>query len=74
MKKSSFVEIYMNDAGDMKMVGVSRSEVSVILSDGQILELYKFTHEVLKYWRDYLLSIGFVVRRQQFSRLAGLNA
>jgi hypothetical protein len=48
-----------------------RTEVSVTLSDGQVLELYAFTDEILKYWKDFLTSRGIAVRRQPFAQLAG---
>ena len=71
MRKASFVDIYTNAAGDIKAVRAERTEVSVTLSDGKVLELYGFTHEILKYWKSFLASLGLKVRRQPFARLAG---
>ena len=70
MKKSEFLDVYANDAGATKLVKVVRSEVSVTLSDGQVLELYAFTAEVMKYWKTFLISLGLKVRRQPFAQLA----
>ena len=71
MKKSAFVDIYANAAGETKVVRASRTEVSVTLSDGQILELYALTDEVRQYWKIFLTSVGFKIRRQPLSQLAG---
>jgi len=71
MKKSAFVDIYTNAAGEIKMVRADSTEVSVTLSDGKVLELYAFTHEILKYWKSFLASQGVKVRRQPFAQVAG---
>lgn len=71
MKKSAFVDLYSNSAGEIKAVEAFRTEVSVTLSDGKILELYAFTEEVLNYWKSFLTSQGIKVRRQPFGQLAG---
>ena len=71
MKKSPFVDIYTNAAGDIKAVRANRTEVSVTLSDGKVLELYAFTDEILKYWKSFLASQGVKVRRQPFAQVAG---
>lgn len=71
MKKSSFVDIYTNTAGEINVVRAERTEVSVTLSDGKVLELYAFTDEILKYWKSFLTSLGLKVRRQSFTRLVG---
>ena len=70
MKKSAFVDIYANAAGDIKTVRADSIEVSVTLSDGKVLELYAFTHEILKYWKSFLASEGVKVRRQPFAQVA----
>jgi hypothetical protein len=69
MKKSAFVDLYANAAGETKVVRTLRTEVSVTLSDGQVLELYAFTEEILQYWKSFLTSLGFKVRRQPFRNL-----
>jgi hypothetical protein len=71
LKKSAFVEIYAESGGNGLGVKVERTEVSITLSDGKVVELYAFTEEVLKYWKAFLKTIGFRVRRQPFSELAG---
>lgn len=71
MKKAVFFDVYSSDAGETKVVRALRTEVSVTLSDGQILELYRFTEEILTYWKQFLMSVGLTVRRQPFSQLAG---
>ena len=71
MKKSAFVDLYSNSAGDIKAIETFRTEISVTLSDGKILELYAFTEEVLNYWKSFLTSQGITVRRQPFGQLAG---
>ena len=71
MKKAAFFDIYVNDAGATSAVNAFRTEVSVTLSDGVILELYAFTEQILRYWKTFLVSIGLKVRRQPFSQLAG---
>lgn len=71
MKKATFVDIYANDTGELKMVQAKRTEVTVTLSDGTSHELHAFTSQVLEYWRDYLASMGLKVRRQPFAQLSG---
>jgi len=71
MKKSAFVDIYTNAAGDIKAVRAHRTDVSVTLSDGKVLELYAFTDEILKYWKSFLASQGVKVWRQPFAQLTG---
>jgi hypothetical protein len=71
LKKAAFYDLYANAAGEVKIVPVHRTEVSVSLSDGTILELYAFTEAVLKYWKSYLASVGLKVRRQPFAQLSG---
>ncbi len=70
-QKSSFVDIYVNAAGEHKAVQVQRSETWVTLSDGSRHELYAFTNGVVSYWRTYLASIGVRVRKQPFASLSG---
>jgi hypothetical protein len=74
LRKASVVNVYANDAGEFELVQAQRTEVSVSLSDGQVLELHSFTEQVLQYWRDYLRALGLPVRRQPFARLAGVAA
>lgn len=71
MKKMPFVDVYANIAGDLKAVRSERTEVSVTLSDGKVLELYAFTEEILRFWKSFLASLGLKVRRQAFSQLSG---
>jgi hypothetical protein len=71
LKRTTFVDIYVNSAGDIKRVKVVRPEVFVTLSDGQVLQLYAFTDQVLRYWKKFLSSINITVRRQSFAQLAG---
>ena len=70
-KKASFVDVYVNGEGSIKAVRAVRTEVSVTLSDGQVLELYAFTEEILKYWKNFLGALGLKARRQPLARLAG---
>jgi hypothetical protein len=71
LKPASFVSIYANAVGGTHAVISDRTEVSVTLSDGQALELYAFTHEVIGYWKGFLTAQGIRVRRQPFAQLAG---
>ena len=71
MRKSSFVDIYVNAAGQHKTVAVTRTEVSITLSDGQVLELSAFSDDIFRYWKNYLASVGVTVRRQSFAQLSG---
>ncbi len=73
LRKATFGDVYMNSAGDMKVVEAQRTEVHVTLSDGSILDLYSFTEKILAYWKDYLATIGIRVRRQPFAQLSGIN-
>lgn len=70
-KKSAFADIYANAAGDIEVVKANRTEVSVTLSDGKVLELYAFTDEILRYWKSFLRLHGVKVRQQPFAQLAG---
>ena len=71
MKKAAFVDLYANRQGELKAVPAHRTEVSVTLSDGRVLELYAFTDAILTYWKCYLASLGLRVRRQPFAQLSG---
>lgn len=71
LKKASFVNFYVNEAGGATAIKVERTDVSVTLSDGQILELYSFTKQILAYWKRYLTRLNLRVRRQPFAQLAG---
>jgi hypothetical protein len=71
LKRSEFINIYSDSAGNAIGVKVDRTEVSVTLSDGKVIELYAFTEEILKYWKAFLKTIGLNVRRQPLSQLAG---
>ena len=71
LKKANFVDIYVNEAGAATAIEVERTDVSVTLSDGQILELYSFTEEILTYWKNYLAGLRLRVRRQPFAQLSG---
>jgi hypothetical protein len=70
-KRSAFVDVYENSSGKIKPIKTIRTEIRVTLSDGQTLELYAFTHEILRYWNSFLKSQGIKVRRQPFGQLAG---
>ena len=70
LKKAPIVDVYRNDAGEFSFVHTQRTEVSVTLSDGQVLELHSFTEEILEYWKRYLISQGLKVRRQPFAQLS----
>lgn len=72
MRKSRFVDVYANAAGDTEAVSTFRTEVFVTLSDGHVLELYAFTEEILRYWKTFLTSYGLKVRRQSFTQLVGI--
>jgi hypothetical protein len=74
MRKASFADVFVNAAGDTEAVRTLRTEVHVTLSDGQVLELYAFTDQILKYWSTYLTSLGLRVRRQPFAVLSGNDA
>lgn len=71
LRKASVVNVYANDAGEFELVQAQRTEVSITLSDGQVLELHSFTQEILEYWKRYLIAQGLNVRRQPFARLSG---
>ena len=70
LKKAKFIDVYTNFDGDIKLVENHKIEVTVTLSDGQSLELYAFTDEVMKYWKSYIASYGLRTRHQAFNRLA----
>ncbi|MBV5285768.1 MAG: hypothetical protein JZU45_06765 [Methyloversatilis discipulorum] len=69
VKKAKFIDVYAHDDGRTLVVPSARTEVSITLSDGTILELYAFIREVTDYWRTYLDSIGVKSRRQPLSQL-----
>ena len=71
IRKSRFVDIYVDQAGRHRLVRVEHADVSVALSDGTILLMHQFTHEVMEYWRTYLAKHGIRLRRQPLTRLAG---
>jgi hypothetical protein len=70
-RKSSYVELFSNGRGEFQFVVVEAPDISVKLSDGTVLLLYEFTHEVLAHWRSCLSQHGIKVRRQSLSRLSG---
>lgn len=71
MRKSAFVEFYVNVGGQLSAIQVTRSEVSFTLSDGNVLELYAFSDNVCSYWKKYLTNIWLNVRRQSLAHLSG---
>jgi hypothetical protein len=71
LRKAGVVNVYRNHAGEFSFVQTHRTEVSVTLSDGQVLELHSFAQEILDYWKRYLISQGLKVRHQPFAQLAG---
>jgi hypothetical protein len=74
MRKAPFTDVFVNSTGDTKVVRTLQTEVHVTLSGGQVLDLYAFTDQVLKYWSGYLRSLGLKVRRQPFALLSGSDA
>jgi hypothetical protein len=71
LKKTPIVNVYADEGGRYDFVQTSRTEIVVTLSDGQRLELHAFTTEILRYWKQYLSTLGLVVRRQSFAHLSG---
>jgi hypothetical protein len=47
-------DVCVDAAGQYRVVQAMRTEVYVTLSGGQKLELYAFTQEILRYWKEYL--------------------
>ena len=71
LRKSKFMDVYVNSEGDIKLVERLGNDIAVTLSDGNRFELYAFTAEVLKYWKTTLLSHSVHISRQPFARLQG---
>jgi hypothetical protein len=71
LRKSEFVNIYMNDRGEIRTVPTLAHDMIITVSDGQKYDLYKFMIDVLDYWRSFLARHGIRVRRQSIVRLRG---
>jgi hypothetical protein len=71
LRKSKFIDVYVNSEGDLKLVERLGNDIAVTLSDGSYFELHAFTGEVLKYWKATLLSHGIHISKQPFARLQG---
>jgi len=69
VRKSKFIDIYVNREGELKVVSVEAPDVSVKLSDGKVVMLHQFTCEVMEYWRKQLSQYGIKIRRQPLSQL-----
>ena len=61
--KGNYFNVYQEADGGLSFSKITKPEVRVELSDGKIIPLYKFTDDVLDYWKSYLLSIGIKTRR-----------
>ena len=61
--RAKYIDVYRRPDGELTLVQVSKAEVRIELSDGKVVQLYKFTGEVLAYWKSYLLSVGVKPRR-----------
>jgi len=66
-----FVDVYLNDTGEIMLKSVRAPQIYVTLSDGQRHDLHLFTEVVLTIWREFLKQQGIKVRRQPFSILHG---
>ena len=71
LRKSKFIDIYVNSEGDLNPFQRLGNDIAITLSDGSRFELYSFTAEVLEYWKTTLLSHGVHISRQHFARLQG---
>lgn len=69
--KSKYVDIYMNDKGDIFTKEVEAPDCVVTVENGSTYPLYMFTKEVLSYWYDFLKSQSINIRRQSLKRLIG---
>ena len=70
-KVSDFVYVLASSDGRLRFMHVRAPDITVTLSDGTRLELYQFTHRVLRYWRSYLRRQGIRIQRQPFRQLTG---
>lgn len=70
-KKSKFVDIYMNNKGDIFTKEVEAPDCVVTVEDGSKYSLYMFTKEVLDYWYNFLKSQSISIRKQPLKRLIG---
>jgi len=73
LRKSKFVDIYVNGHGEIRPIPVLAPDMTITVSDGQKYELYKFMNDVLSYWRNFLVRHDIQVRRQSIARLRGSN-
>ena len=71
VKKSKFIDIYMNDEGDIYTEEIFAPDCVVTLENGSKYHLYTFTKEVLEYWYKFLKSNSIPIRRQPLKRLTG---
>ena len=69
--KNDFVDIYVNDQGEILTRVVAVPDYFVTLPDGSRHELYVFMDVVLLIWRQFLKVNGYQVRRQSFEQLHG---
>lgn len=71
LRKSNFVDLYMNDRGELKAVPITAPDVSITVSDGRKFHLYAFMSGILTFWRSFLAGYGIRIRRQSIARLIG---
>lgn len=69
--KGKFVNIYINQAGELSTKHVEAPDCKITLESGAQYGLYSFTNEVLEYWRHFLKSQSISIRRQPLKRLIG---
>lgn len=68
-KESGFVDIYLDEQGNIWDKFVMRQNYSIVLEDGQEFELYDFTEQVLKDWQTFLESHSIKIQPQEVSDL-----
>lgn len=62
---STVINVYINDAGDIKEVPEEAPDYVITLPDKKTILLFEFGREVIEYWKVYLESIGIEYVAQQ---------
>ncbi len=70
--KTTVVDYYEDRDGDMhKVINPNHPDISVTLSSGNVVGVYKITQEVLQFWRRFFRQHKINIPSQDFATLSG---
>jgi len=56
--KTIVINVLLGEDGEQKEVEEEVPDYNIVLSEGDVFELYEFTRGVIEYWKNYLSNIG----------------